>query len=157
MGRYDLTEQEWQAIKPHLPNKPRGVPRVDDRRVLNGIFWVLRSGAFWSDLPERYGPPTTIYNRFNRWRKAGVWDRLMDAITKAYDGDVQMIDTSIVRVHQHGATAKRGARMEDMIDVWAVLEAGSPPRSTRSSTGRADLSSSGSRPVRKATSQARKA
>ena len=92
MGRYDLTEKEWQAIQPHLPNKSRGVPRVDDRRVLNGIFWVLRSGAFWSDLPERYGPPTTIYNRFNRWRKAGVWDRLMDAVTKAYDGDVQRID-----------------------------------------------------------------
>jgi transposase len=49
MGRYDLTEKEWLAIQPHLPNKPRGVPLVDDRRVLNGIFWVLRSGAFWSD------------------------------------------------------------------------------------------------------------
>jgi transposase len=157
MGRYDLTDKEWQAIQPHLPNKPRGVPRVDDRRVLNGIFWVLRSGAFWSDLPERYGPPTTIYNRFNRWRKAGVWDRLMDAITKVYDGDVQMIDTSIVRVHQHGATAKRGARMEDMIAVWAVPEAVSPPRSTRSSTGRADRSNSSSRPARRATSKAPKA
>jgi transposase len=156
MGRYDLTEKEWQAIQPHLPNKPRGVPRVDDRRVLNGIFWVLRSGAFWSDLPERYGPPTTIYNRFNRWRKAGVWDRLMDEITKLYDGDVQMIDTSIVRVHQHGATAKRGARMEALIDVWAAPEAASPPRSTRSSTGRADRSGSSSRPARKATSQAPK-
>jgi transposase len=117
MGRYDLTDKEWQAIQPHLPNKLRGVPRVDDRQVLNGIFWVLRSGAFWSDLPERYGPPTTIYNRFNRWRKAGVWDRLMDEMTKLYDGDVQMIDTSIVRVHQHGATAKSGARMEALIDV----------------------------------------
>jgi transposase len=156
MGRYDLTEKEWQAIQPHLPNKPRGVPRVDDRRVLNGIFWVLRSGAFWSDLPERYGPPTTIYNRFTRWRKAGVWDRLMDEITKLYDGDVQMIDTSIVRVHQHGATAKRGARMEALIDVWAAPEAASPPRSTRSSTGRADRSGSSSRPARKATSQAPK-
>jgi transposase len=156
MGRYDLTEKEWQAIQPHLPNKPRGVPRVDDRRVLNGIFWVLRSGAFWSDLPERYGPPTTIYNRFTRWRKAGVWDRLMDEITKLYDGDVQMIDTSIVRVHQHGATAKRGARMEALIDVWAAPEAASPPRSTRSSTGRADRSGSSSQPARKATSQAPK-
>lgn len=119
MGRYELTDFEWEAIKPHLPNKPRGVPRVDDRRVLNGIFWVLRSGARWADLPERYGPPTTIYNRFNRWRKAGVWDRLMDAITEAYDGDVQMIDTSIVRVHQQGGTAKRGIE----IDVWVVPEA----------------------------------
>lgn len=149
MGRYDLTEKEWQAIKPHLPNKPRGVPRVDDRRVLNGIFWVLRSGAFWSDLPERYGPPTTIYNRFNRWRKAGVWDRLMDEITKLYDGDVQMIDTSIVRVHQHGATAKRGVS----IDVWVVPEAASPQKSTQLSTATADPSSSGSRRARKATSK----
>jgi transposase len=105
MSRYDLTDFEWRVIEPLLPNKPRGVPRVDDRRVLNGIFWVLRSGAPWRDLPERYGPRTTCYNRFVRWRKAGVWDRLMDAITKAHDGTVQMIDTSIVRVHQQGATA----------------------------------------------------
>jgi hypothetical protein len=63
------------AISPLLPNKPRGVPRVDDRRVLNGIFWVLRSGSPWRDLPERYGPRTTCYNRFVRWRKAGIWDR----------------------------------------------------------------------------------
>jgi transposase len=51
----------------------------------------------WRDLPERYGPYTTVYNRFSRWRKAGVWDRLMDVITEAYDGRVQMIDTSVVR------------------------------------------------------------
>ena len=71
---------------------------------------VASSGAPSADVPARYGPPTTIYNRFNRWRKAGVWDRLMDAITKAYDGNVQMIDTSVVRVHQQGATGKRGGR-----------------------------------------------
>jgi transposase len=59
MSRYDLTDSEWRVIEPLLPNKPRGVPRVDDRRVLNGIFWVLRSGASWRDLPERYGPRTT--------------------------------------------------------------------------------------------------
>lgn len=120
MSRYDLTDFEWRAIEPLLPNKPRGVPRVDDRRVLNGIFWVLRSGAPWRDLPERYGPRTTGYNRFVRWRIAGVWDRLMDAITEAHDGTVQMIDTSIVRVHQQGATAKRGIE----IIVSVVPEAG---------------------------------
>lgn len=108
MSRYDLTDFEWRVIEPLLPNKPRGVPRVDDRRVLNGIFWVLRSGAPWRDLPGRYGPRTTCYNRFVRWRKAGVWDYLMDEITKAHDSRVQMIDTSVVRVHQQGATAKRG-------------------------------------------------
>ena len=80
MSRYDLTDFEWRVIEPLLPNKPRGVPRLDDRRVLNGIFWVLRSGAPWRDLPERYGPRTTCYNRFVRWRKAGAWDRLMNAI-----------------------------------------------------------------------------
>ena len=115
MGRYEISDFEWTAIEPHLPNKPRGVPRVDDRRVLNGIFWVLRSGAPWADVPARYGPPTTIYNRFNRWRKAGVWDRLMDAIAKAYDGNVQMIDTSVVRVHQQGATGKGGSRVASTI------------------------------------------
>ena len=119
MGRFDLTDFEWGTIQPHLPNKPRGVPRVDDRRVLNGIFWVLRSGSRWADLPERYGPPTTIYNRFNRWRKKGVWDRLMDEITKAYEGDVQMIDSSVVRVHQHAAAIKRGMT----ISVWVALGA----------------------------------
>ncbi len=101
--RYELTDEEWAAIRPMLPNKPRGVPRVNDRRVLNGIFWVLRSGAPWRDLPDSFGPYTTCYNRFVRWRRAGVWGRIMDALAAAHDAAVQMIDTSIVRVHQHAA------------------------------------------------------
>ena len=79
----------------------------NDRRVLNGIFWVLRSGAPWRDLPVCYGPRTTCYNRFVRWRKAGVWDRIMDSLAAAHDAAVQMIDTSIVRVHQHAACIAR--------------------------------------------------
>jgi transposase len=75
--------------------------------VLNGIFWVLRSGAPWRDLPVCYGPRTTCYNRFVRWRKAGVWDRIMDSLAAAHDAAVQMIDTSIVRVHQHAACIAR--------------------------------------------------
>ena len=62
--RYELSDYEWTAIKPMLPSKSRGVRRVNDRRVLNGIFWVLRSGAPWRDLPATYGPRTTCYNRF---------------------------------------------------------------------------------------------
>jgi transposase len=98
------------AIKPFLPNKPRGVPRVNDRRVLNGIFWVLRSGAPWRDLPDVFGPYTTCYNRFVRWRRAGVWGKLMNALADAHDAAVNMIDTSIVRVHQHGACITRNRR-----------------------------------------------
>jgi len=77
---------------------------VDDRRVLNGILWVLGSGASWRDLPGNFGPYTTCYNRFVRWRRAGVWDQVMDALSVPHDTAVQMIDTSIVRVHQHGAS-----------------------------------------------------
>ena len=95
--RYEVSDYEWSVIRPMLPNRPRGVPRVDDRRTLNGIFWVLRSGAPRRDLPERFGPHTTCYNRFVRWRRAGVCDHIMDAVTAAHDAAVQMIDTSVVR------------------------------------------------------------
>src|SRR4030088_1016770 len=101
--RYELSDYEWTAIKPMLPNKPRGVQRVNDRRVLNGIFRVLRSGPPWRDLPATYGPRTTCYNRFVRWRRAGVWDRVLAAVTIAYASDVQMIDSTSVRVPQHAA------------------------------------------------------
>jgi transposase len=69
MARFDRTDAEWVMIAPLLPDKPRG----DDRRVLNGIFWTLRTGSPWRDRPERYGPYTTVDNRYNRWAKAGVW------------------------------------------------------------------------------------
>ena len=65
--RCEFSEHEWTVIKPKLPNKPRGVRRVDDRRVRDGIGWVLRSGAPWRDLPATYGHRTTCYNRFVRW------------------------------------------------------------------------------------------
>jgi transposase len=114
--RFELTDDEWLVIEPLLPNKPRGVPRVDDRRVINGILWRFRTGSPWADIPERYGPHTTCYNRFVRWRKARVWDRLLDAVSQAFDGELVMIDSSSVRVHQHGATLKKGIQ----IAAWDV-------------------------------------
>ena len=107
--RYELTDHEWTAIKPFVPNKPRGVPRVNDRRVLNGIFWVLGSGGPWRDLPDNFGPYTTCYNRFVRWRRAGVWGGIMNALAATHDAAVQMIDTSIIRVHQHAACIARAS------------------------------------------------
>ncbi len=106
--RNEITDFEWSIIKPLLPNKPRGVPRADDRTVLNGIFWRLRTGTPWADIPEHYGPHSTCYNRFVRWRRVGVWDRLFEAVSAAYDGDLQSIDSSSIRVHQHGGNGKKG-------------------------------------------------
>jgi transposase len=111
---------------------------VDDRRVLNDIFWVMRAGAPWSDLPERYGPRTTCYNRFSRWRKGGVWDRLMEAIAAAYDGDIQMIDITSIRAHEQAATAKRGI----WITASVAPEVVSRSRPTRSSMHKGSRSGS---------------
>lgn len=111
MARYDLSEAEWRLIQPLLPDKPRGVARVDDRRVLNGIFYVLRTGSPWRDLPARYGPPTTVYNRFNRWAKAGVWLQIFETLAAQSPQSLQLIDSSIVRAHQHAAGGKKGARI----------------------------------------------
>jgi len=113
--RYQLTDHEWGAIKPMLPNKPRGVARVNDRRVLNGIFWVLRSGAPWRDLPNSFGPYTTCYNRFVRWRRAGVWGKIMNELARAHDAAVQMIDTSIVRVHHRRSASGLAQRFDGML------------------------------------------
>ena len=110
--RYELTDFEWSIIEPLWPNKPRGVQRVDDRRVLNGICWRLGTGSPWADIPDRYGPYTTCYNRFVRWAKLGVWDRIFDSVSETYDGVEQSVDSSSIRssirVHQHGANAKGG-------------------------------------------------
>ena len=108
-GRYDLTEFEWKTIQPLLPNKPRGVARVDDRRVLNGIFFALRSGMPWADLPERYGPYTTVYNRFNRCSRQGIWFEMFEALTGS-TGIIgtAAIDSSHIKAHRSAAGGKGG-------------------------------------------------
>lgn len=117
--RYELTVGEWSITEPLLPNKPRGVPRVDDRRVLNGILWRFRTGSPWAEVPKRYGPSTTCYNRFIRWRKVGVWDRLLAAVSAAFECEIVMIDSTCVRVRQHGPTGKKGGAE---IVAWDVPE-----------------------------------
>ena len=116
--RYELTDRAWDAIRPMLPNKPRGVPRVDDRRVLNGIFWVLRSGAPWRDLPKSYGPHTTCYNRFVRWRQAGVWDQIMDALAVAHNAAVQMMTCQLFGYTNMGPASRATAS-----NKWGAREA----------------------------------
>ena len=111
MARFELSDAEWSVIAPLLPNKPRGVPRVDDRRVLNGIFYILRTGAPWRDVPDRYGPYTTVYNRYNRWAKAGVFLRIFEALSAQSPDSLHLIDSSIVRAHQHAAGGNKGVRI----------------------------------------------
>jgi transposase len=136
--RYDLTDFEWSVVEPLLPMDRRGPKPKNNRQILNGMFYILRTGCPWRDLPERYGPYTTVYNRFNRWRKAGIWDGMMDAIVKAHDGKVQMIDSSIVRVHQHASGVKK--RVEFV--VWVEAEAASARKSTPASIRKAGRSAS---------------
>ena len=115
--RHELSDDQWQRLAPLLPpQRPRtGRPAHDHRTVLNGMLWVLRTGAPWRDLPERYGPWQTVYSRFRRWRDAGVWDRVLRTLQEdaahddTLDGSLVMIDGSSIRAHQHAAGAKKGA------------------------------------------------
>ena len=111
MARYDLSEAEWRIVEPLLPPGGRGPVRTDDRRVVNGIFYVLRTGSPWRDLPERYGGYTTVYNRFNRWARRGVWLSVFEALAERSPQSLHLIDPSIVRAHQHAAGGKKGARI----------------------------------------------
>ena len=116
--RADLTDNQWEHLKPHLPpQKPRrGRPNADHRRIINAILWIDRTGAPWRDLPEKYGPWRTVASRFYRWQKAGVWDRILRALQShkdaegGLDWEVHYLDATIVRAHQHAAGAKRGTQ-----------------------------------------------
>ena len=78
---YWLSEAEWARIEPLMPRGRRGAQRVDDRRIISGIVHMLRSGARWRDCPSVYGPYTTVYNRFNRWSRQGLWLEIFEALT----------------------------------------------------------------------------
>ena len=107
MARSDMRDFEWDFIKKLLPNKSRGVKRVDDRRVINGILYALRTGIPWRDMPEQYGPWSTIYNRFNRWSKAGIWDMIFEAIVDSHNVNTVMVDSTSVRAHPTAAKLKK--------------------------------------------------
>jgi transposase len=119
--RHELTPGQWRALRPLLdrlvPRRPKiGRPNADHRRVLNGILWKLRTGAPWRDVPDRYGPWSTVYSRFWRWQRAGVWDRLFAAVQQQGDAagqldwTLQFVDGTVIRAHQHAAGAKGGRR-----------------------------------------------
>jgi transposase len=131
--RHELTDSQWERLAPLLPPHRRGRPRQDDRRILNAILWKLATGVPWRDLPERYGPWQTVYTRFWRWTRAGVWDRLFAAVQQQADAAGQIdwtlhcVDGTVIRAHQHAAGAKKGARRPRR---WATARAASVRRST---------------------------
>jgi transposase len=115
-GRGDLSNAQWQRLLPFLPpQKPKtGRPAIDHRQVVNGIRWILRTGAPWRDLPERYGHWQTVAGRFYRWQKSGLWQQMLSQLQSARDAageldwTVHHVDASVIRAHQHAAGAKRG-------------------------------------------------
>ena len=129
MNRGDLTNEQWARLEPLLPpQKPKtGRPNAEHRRMLNGRLWILRTGAGWRDLPERYGPWRSVASRFYRWRESGVWERALSALQVQanaegrLDWDAHLVDATIVRAHQHAAGAKKSAG--ESAEVRAAVEA----------------------------------
>ena len=124
-----LSDDQWATIEPFLPTDIRGKDRVDDRRVISGILHVLKSGCRWCDCPPEYGPPTTIYNRFVRWAKRGVWERLFQELASSgRSTQTQMIDSTHIKAHRSASGGKGGSKIRRLVG----REAGVTQRSTRS-------------------------
>jgi len=120
VGRYELSDAQWRRIEALLPGKVTDPGRSggDNRLFVHGVLWVLRSGAHWHDLPERYGKWKTVHTRFSRWAKKGVWERVFKMLTADRKNQYLMLDTTLVRAHQQAATGKGGTR----IRLWGVPE-----------------------------------
>ncbi len=118
--RYELSNAQWERVRDLLPGKvgDPGRTAAHNRLFVNAVLWVLRSGARWSDLPERYGKYKTVHKRFMRWAEKGVWDRLFAVLTRDRDNEYLMIDSTIVRAHQQAATGKGGPKTR----LWGVPE-----------------------------------
>jgi transposase len=104
-----FSDEQWARIEPLLPSNTRGVPRVDDRRVLSGIVHALRCGGRWSDCPLDYGPKKTLYNRFVRWADNGTWERIFHALAAHEDLPSRLfIDATLIKAHRTAGGAKGG-------------------------------------------------
>ena len=120
MHRGDLTDAQWERLQPLVPPQRRGKgttggrPSIDHRRIINGIVWILRTGAPWGDVPDRYGKRSTVSSRYYRWKQQGVWDRIYDAVRAQADSageldwEIHHVDATVIRAHQHAAGAKKG-------------------------------------------------
>ncbi len=125
-----MSDKEWAYFEPFVTETgpKRGRPASNHRLVLDGVFWIARTGAPWRDLPEEFGHWNSVYRQFRRWSVAGLWDAMLEALnaTGAAQSGVQMIDSTIVRAHQHASGAKRGL----IRSVSGALAVARRPRST---------------------------
>ena len=129
MGRrHTLRGDQWARIKEQLPGKrsKKGRPRTDDRMMVEGMLWVLKTGAPWRDLPERFGPWQTVYARWAHWSRSGIWKQLLDELAKDANDEAFMIDASIVRAHQDAS----GAPKKTVPRRSVIREAVRPQKST---------------------------
>ncbi len=125
---YWLSDADWKRIEPLMPRGRRGARRVDDRRVISGIMHMLRSGARWRDCPPDYGPYTTVYNRFNRWSRQGIWTDIFYTLTGSTGRVGTMsIDSTHIKAHRSASGAKGGISSTRS----AARAAGAPQKSTR--------------------------
>ena len=138
MGRrFELSDETWASIAPNLPPERgrKARPATNNRRMVNAVLWVLRTGAPWRDLPEHYPPWKSVYTRFSRWSAQGIWRRVLLELTKTADTEGYSIDGTIVRAHQDAHGARKGGRQRS--GVRAEVR---PRRSTPSSTPLGTLS-----------------
>jgi transposase len=113
-GEFWLDDRQWAAIEALLPKNQPGARRQDDRRILSGIIHVLKVGCRWQDCPAIYGPPTTIYNRFHRWSRRGIWRRLFAALVEVTAGGLQLLDSTTAKAHRSAGGAKGGPRRRQL-------------------------------------------
>jgi transposase len=121
IGRYELSDVQWERIKDFLPGRTEHVGRtaMDNRLFVNGVLWVLRSGAHWHDLPDRYGKYKSVHKRFSRWATSGVWEKVFRELVGDRKNQYLMIDSTIVRAHQQAAT---GRKKGDRTRLWGAPE-----------------------------------
>ena len=110
LHRHDISDHTWNILEPHLPGRAGswGGVAKDNRLFVNAVFWILRTGAPWRDLPAEYGDWKNTHRRFCRWRDSGAWEKLLEKLVTDVDYEWLMIDASHIKVHQHGTGAKGG-------------------------------------------------
>ena len=147
-GLFWLSDAQWAVIEPFMPRNQPGAHRVDDRKTISGIVHVIRTGCRWQDCPREYGPPTTVYNRFNRWSRRGFWRGMLTALARAgWTAESASLDSTYIKAHRSAHGGKGGPKRRPS----GSRAVGKPRKFTSSPTSSADRPSSTLHPAMPAT------